>query len=176
VSAWLSYAGGSPRQLFAGADNDAQQDYLFEIAFDMGAFNPLDAHITNPRFAADNQMYEIAVNGVPVFSATAGSSTNEFVAWQPLPVELGRGLFVPGMNSVTFRVFNSPGGPSPMGFRFEGNVVVPEPGSIISFATVAALFCLVLFARSLRGRGNQTVRIAVSFISNSATGVPPDSR
>ena len=106
---------------------------------DLTGFDPSTAVIAAFRYAADNQLTRVSVNGVDVFTAIEGASTNEFVAWQYLG-DLGAGSFAPGVNTIEFEVFNAFGGPTWSGFRFEGTVeaVVPTPSSAALLLVAAA--------------------------------------
>lgn len=102
--------------------------YNYSISFDLTGFVPGSASF-NGRFAADNQVTAITLNGNQITQGGLG----DFATWTSFSASSG---FVGGVNELVFRVRNaaSPTG-NPTGLRVEilGSAVtptaIPEPAS-----------------------------------------------
>jgi hypothetical protein len=124
--------------------NAGPGNYIFQTTFSFAGFDPTTASIPSLRYAADNKLVSLSINGTPVFSQDS-TFAEEFGSFRQLPANLGTGLFHDGINTVTFEVMNQAGLNSPMGLRVEGVVSapVPEPTSaamaLWAVATAVAL-------------------------------------
>ncbi|WP_310475417.1 PEPxxWA-CTERM sorting domain-containing protein [Sandarakinorhabdus sp.] len=133
VSRWMSPASNGNQSL----DPTVDGFYTYSIAFDLGKFVPGTASF-NGRFATDNTVTSILLNGTQITQAGLGT----FNQWTNFSASTG---FVGGLNTLSFRVrnFASPRG-NPSGLRVEilGSAYepVPEP---TSWAMLIAGFGLV---------------------------------
>jgi hypothetical protein len=123
--------------------------YTYSTSFDLSGFDPATASFAG-RFAADNTVDSIFLNGTQIGSGGSFSDWSEFAA------STG---FVSGLNTLEFVVRNfAQDGGNPTGLRVEfsdSNVnVVPEPAS---WAMMIAGFAAVGFAMRRR---RQTVRVS----------------
>lgn len=114
----------------------AQGQWVFETSVTLAAGGG-SAFISGLRYAADNKLVDVTVNGVSVFQQPAGFA-EEFRVWRTLG-DVGLGLFEDGENVVRFTVQNQEGWNSPVGLRVEG-AVVPEPAA---GGALAAVGCLI---------------------------------
>jgi hypothetical protein len=134
--------------------------YSFITTVDLTGFYAASAQIEDIRYAADNALVELIVNGTSVFSDYHDPCIpfcgGGFLGFQSLGTR-GAGLMQSGLNEIEFRVSNyyhETGDANPMGFRVEGLVtaeVVPEPNT-------ALLLGLGLVALSATQRGQRCVR------------------
>lgn len=110
--------------------------YLFRTTVDLAGFDPQSAVIPSLRYAADNKLVSLRVNGTAVFAQDL-TFAEEFGSFRQLPANLGLGLFQAGANTVSFELLNQEGANTPLGLRVEGSVTaqVPEPAA----AAVAAV-------------------------------------
>jgi hypothetical protein len=111
--------------------------YFYTITVSLAASQAAGAFLAG-RWAPDDVGRDILINGVST-GATAAPVTGTFLGpgFTPFPSSLGLGLFIPGENTVSFRVANN--GPGPTGVQVDGAVVGPprEPG-LFPNVTVAA--------------------------------------
>jgi hypothetical protein len=124
--------------------NAGPGNYIFQMSFSLAGFNEATASIPSARYAADNKLIAVRVNGTPVFTQDS-TFAEEFGAFKQLPSNLGVGLFhAGGGNTVSFEVLNQAGFNSPLGLRVEGTVTAqaPEPSTTVSAA--AALGGMIL--------------------------------
>jgi hypothetical protein len=98
--------------------------------------NALTTGIAQLKFAADDNVLDVSINGTSVFThSDCGCSF--YADWTTLNC-VGVGLFQTGNNTITFTVKNNSADPNPMAFRAEGSVAVdacpstsvPEPASL----------------------------------------------
>ncbi len=99
-------------------------DYEFAIDFDLTGLDPSTAVIQG-LWSADNTGSDIFLNGVATENPQSGSF--------PLltPFEISQALsdaFLPGKNTLTFRVNNAGTDVNPVGFRVEGLLAFARPG------------------------------------------------
>ncbi len=112
--------------------------YFFDMQVDLTGFRPETAFLSGFRYAADNELYHIYINGTPVFTNPAPHviTTEEFHNFISLG-DLGLGTFVAGLNTIRFDVLNfnrANTNVSPMAYRAEGAVMavaVPEPSTVL---------------------------------------------
>jgi hypothetical protein len=132
--------------------------YFFDTVVDLTGFDPATAQINGLRYAADNKLVGVRVNGTAVFTQNLGFA-EEFQSFRDLG-NLGSGLFHSGLNLIRFEVFNDLFGTSPLGVRVEGRVeglavATPEPPTLL-LGGLGALFCaawVVGFGKSDRRIG-----------------------
>jgi hypothetical protein len=147
AAGWLADGGSSASRWIAvnsgtGAEgmSVATGTFLFQTVVDLTGYDPTTAFLNSVRYAADNRLTAVRVNGVTVFSQ-APTPGEEFGSFISLPATLGLGQFVAGGNTITFEVTNTPPPPhlssTPMGLRLEGSLsaAVPEPAACVSLAT-----------------------------------------
>jgi hypothetical protein len=111
--------------------------YLFQTNVTLSpSDNAATTGIAQLKFAADDNVLDVSINGTSVFShSDCGCSF--YADWTTLNC-VGVGLFHEGSNSITFTVKNNSADPNPMAFRAEGSVAVdacpgtgvPEPASL----------------------------------------------
>jgi hypothetical protein len=80
------------------------------------------------RYMADNDLTAVRVNGTPVsFAGGAG-----YTAWSGYSTISGPNLFISGVNTLDFSVYNAAGtSGNPAGLRVElSGETTPEPGSL----------------------------------------------
>jgi hypothetical protein len=135
VSRWMTPASNGNQSF----NPTVEGFYTYSLTFDLGKFVPGTAAF-NGRFAADNTVTSILLNGSQITQAGLGS----FNLWTNFSASSG---FVGGLNTLSFRVRNfAGGGTNPTGLRVEilGSAYepVPEPASwmmlISGFAVVGA--------------------------------------
>jgi Concanavalin A-like lectin/glucanases superfamily/PEP-CTERM motif len=140
--AWVAndFNGGFVSVLEPGSLDIAAGVYVYQTTFDLTGLDPLTASIDLNLFS-DNQT-EVYLNGVNTGIVQAGFSLGTQGEYT-----LASG-FVPGVNTIEFRLTNEGAAANPGGFIAELNgtaLVVPEPGS-------AALLALGLGAFAARRR------------------------
>jgi hypothetical protein len=120
-SRWLVLDGGG----FEGV-SVTDRTFVFEVSVDLTGYDAATARVAGLRYAADNKLLSVAVNGAAVFSQPSGFA-EEFHAFRDLG-DRGLGLFQAGRNTVRFEVENAPGfGPSPRGCGSRGRSWPPRP-------------------------------------------------
>lgn len=118
--------------------------YFFDTVVDLTGFDPATAQINGLRYAADNKLVAVRVNGTAVFSQSLGFA-EEFQSFRDLG-DLSSGLFQSGLNLIRFEVFNDLSGNSPLGLRVEGTIeglavaATPEPPTLW-LGGLGAMFC-----------------------------------
>jgi hypothetical protein len=135
VSRWVTPAA-NPAQNF---DPTVDGFYNYSIAFDLTGLVPGSASLSG-RFAADNEVTAITLNGMQITQGGTGG----FTFWTSFSASSG---FVSGPNTLQFTVRNfASGGGNPTGLRVEvagTALAVPEPASwtllIAGFGLVGAL-------------------------------------
>ncbi len=133
VSRWLT-----PTPLAGNSlDPTADGTYSYTLAFSLDGYKPGTASLAG-RFAADNEVLGITLNGVTISGIGGG-----FDRWTIF--SSAGGSFVSGINLLTFRVSNfgqADGNPSGLRVELGGNAEVPEPQSwvllIAGFGLVGA--------------------------------------
>ncbi len=135
VSRWMTPAA-NPAQSF---DPAVDGFYNYSLNFDLTGLVPASASLSG-RFATDNEVTAITLNGVQIAQGGAGG----FAFWTGFSAASG---FVNGTNTLQFTVRNlaSPAG-NPTGLRVEvagSALTVPEPASwamlIAGFGLVGAV-------------------------------------
>jgi hypothetical protein len=109
--------------------------YFFQATVDLTGYDASTAAIANSRFAIDDGLQGIRINGNTIYTLPDGRVQTRFDEFETvLPPDLGAGAFQPGVNTITFVLENAVSG-TPVAFRFEGNVIaaVPEPGGAAVF-------------------------------------------
>jgi hypothetical protein len=111
--------------------------YNFQTTVDITGFDPSTARLLTVRFASDNKLINVYVNGTVVASPIPDGAHNGLEEFHTLPTPLGAGLFTPGVNTITFQVINDEG---PQAFRYEGSVTATGglPGDFNADAVVNA--------------------------------------
>ncbi len=148
--AWLG-SNATSRWLTPGSNGNASYDgsadgyYDYSLNFDLSGFSAGTAAFAG-RFAADNAVTGIALNGTQIAQGGAGS----FNAWTSF-ASTG-GTFLSGLNTLTFTVKNvqqSSGNPTGLRVEFLESAIssVPEPAS---WAMLIAGFGMVGFASRRR--------------------------
>lgn len=110
-SRWLTIVKEPPQDVFVPPGT-----YFFETQVDLTGYDPTTAALAGFRFAVDNSLESIEINGQSV--AAPGGGLGQF---QSLGT-LGQGAFIAGMNTIRFVVRNDPSGNNPLGLRVEGRV------------------------------------------------------
>lgn len=140
VSRWMTPASNGNQAFNPTTDGF----YTYTISFDLGKFVPGTASF-NGRFAADNSVTSILLNGTQITQGGVGT----FNTWTSFSANNG---FVGGLNTLSFRVRNFAGaGVNPTGLRVEilGSAYepVPEPASWTMLISGFALVGVVLRRR-----------------------------
>lgn len=101
------------------ADGVPVQNYTFETTFTLGAFTSANF---SGRFAADDSVTEVRLNGVTIPISGGGFSflTNFSYAGN---------AFQTGLNTLSFDVINSGAGPTGLQVEIAGASFVPEPAT-----------------------------------------------
>ncbi|MFO0897485.1 MAG: Ig-like domain-containing protein [Pirellulales bacterium] len=91
--------------------------YDWETHVDLTGWDPATATLSALRYAADDTLLNVAINGAVVFTPgpNGGNAFRD-------AGDVGLGAFKDGINTIRFRVLNNPGAPTPMGLRVEGEV------------------------------------------------------
>ncbi len=91
--------------------------YDWETQVDLTGWDPATATLSALRYAADDTLLNVAINGAVVFTPgpNGGNAFRD-------AGDVGLGAFKDGINTIRFRVLNNPGAPTPMGLRVEGEV------------------------------------------------------
>jgi hypothetical protein len=134
LSRWLVLPGTGLEGISVGPGT-----YFFDTVVDTTGFDPATVEITGLRYAADNKLLSVRINGTAVFMQDM-SFAEEFMTFHNLG-NRGLGLFQSGLNTIRFEVDNQLGVVSPMGLRVEGLVEgqptgvggVPDPGAMLLF-------------------------------------------
>lgn len=127
--------------------------FRFQTTVDLTGYNPATAFLDSLRYAADNKLTALRINGTTVFSQGT-EAEEEFGSLIALPATLGQGLFVSGVNTLTFEVLNTEPPPhlstTPVGFRLEGSVsaTVPEPTACLALGAMGTLCALARRCRA----------------------------
>ncbi len=127
-SRWVSTAGSN--------NATPLTTFFFQTTFDVSEADWNSARIEDFRFAADNQLIGLSINGTSVFSASPVPTGDfDYENFQSLGT-IGSGLFQEGSNTILFAVYNGQHEPgtNPMGFRAEGVVtagIIPEPSTAL---------------------------------------------
>jgi hypothetical protein len=130
--------------------------YVFQTVVNLTSAEALTARIVGLRYAADNSLILVTINGTTVFSQPIVDTAKEFESFHDIG-DVGLALFRAGSNTIEFTVNNAPVGPTAMGLRVEGEVTsaVPEPSSFL--LTGAGLTALLSYAFGYRrGRGRRS--------------------
>jgi hypothetical protein len=123
---WAENSGSSR---WIGPDNSPAGegppgDYEFTIDFDLTGLDPASAVIMG-MWSADNTGSDILLNGVATGNAQSGS----FPFLSPFEISVTEGdAFLPGVNTLTFRVNNAGDANNPAGLRVEGLVAFARTG------------------------------------------------
>lgn len=141
TSRWMTPARNAGQSFDAAADGF----YTYSLRFDLDGFVPATASFSG-RFAADNQVAQIRLNGTVISQAGPGG----FSGWTGFAASSG---FISGFNTLDFVVRNlrqSSGNPTGLRVEFVDSRItaVPEPAS---WAMLIAGFGLVGAAARRRG-------------------------
>lgn len=122
-SAWIS---PSPDYFDLGSDA-GDTTFDFQTTFDLAGYNPAATSLMF-RYMADNELTAVEINGTPV-SFAGGAS---YAAWSGYSTISGPNLFISGVNTLDFSVYNAAGTTgNPAGLRVElSGETTPEPGSL----------------------------------------------
>lgn len=138
ASRWLVLPGSGLEGISVGPGT-----YFFDTTADLTGFDPATAQINNLRYAADNKLVGVWINGTRVFFQNQ-QFAEEFASFRSLG-NLGAGLFTSGLNQIRFEVSNQLSSPSPLGLRVEGSVdaqplasAVPEPTTLVLVGALCA--------------------------------------
>jgi hypothetical protein len=126
ASRWISVLTNNGAE---GLDGPAGY-YNYQTTVNLTGFDPSTAVLSSIRFASDNKLINVYVNGTIVASPIPDGSHNGLEAFHTLPTRLGAGLFTAGINTITFKVINDE---LTEAFRYEGSVIatrVTGPASI----------------------------------------------
>jgi hypothetical protein len=136
-SRWIVVDVPHPESPLSGAGNLVLPGtYSFLTSVDLTGFLPASSQIENIRFAADNQLIGVLINGTSVFSEPPADPREDFHQFHTLG-SVGAGLMQSGLNEIEFRIYNGTFGgnnANPMAFRVEGLVtaeVIPEPNTAL---------------------------------------------
>ena len=110
ASRWLVLPGAGREGITVGPGT-----YFFETTVDLDGFDPASASLSGLRYAADNKLVNVRINGVSVFAQNTNYA-EEFKAFHDLGT-LGSGLFHGGLNTIRFEVLNQAGANTPLGLR-----------------------------------------------------------
>lgn len=130
IGPWLGDNGSSTWITPSVTTDGPEGDYTYALTFDMSGLNVSTAGIFG-RWAVDNVGAEILLNGV----GTMNFNGNGFGGWTEFFIspELDD-TFLPGLNTLTFNVFNGPGA-GPTGVRIEflsaTAAPIPEPSTAL---------------------------------------------
>jgi hypothetical protein len=139
VSRWMTPASNPA----ASFDPTTAGFYVYSLDFDLTGFLPGTASFSG-RFAADNAVASITLNGNTVFQAGPGS----FSGWTAFSANSG---FVTGTNQLLFTVRNDAGSGNPTGLRVEfSNSSISAVPESASWAMLIAGFGLVGAVRRRR--------------------------
>ncbi|MEJ7607917.1 MAG: PEP-CTERM sorting domain-containing protein [Bryobacteraceae bacterium] len=135
----------SPQPSYRTGATDVGGDFTYRTNFDLAGFDFATAQLSL-RFAVDNDLQDILLNGV-----STGISGSGFSAFSPV-FKINAG-FQAGVNSLDFVTYNRPqatGNPNALRVEFTGSdaSAVPEPGTWILLAS--GLSAVVLTSRRLR--------------------------
>lgn len=130
IGPWLGDNGSSSWITPAADTNGPEGDYSYELTFDMTGLDVSTAAISG-RWSVDNVGAEILLNGV----GTLNFNGNGFGGWTDFVIAPSLDdAFLPGLNTLTFNVFNGPGA-GPTGLRVEflsaTAAPVPEPSTAL---------------------------------------------
>ncbi|MBX7166429.1 MAG: hypothetical protein K1X74_08765 [Pirellulales bacterium] len=154
ASRWIGIASPGP---IPGSVFGDPGTYFYDVDCDLTGYDPLSASLRDLRFAADDRLVRIWLNGVVLWENP--SLNSQFSNWQGLAEFLGFGDFLPGINHLRFEITNGNPAfdePSPMGLRLEGYVAataVPEPASWVLALVAVAGIVPCLRRRAIRTRG-----------------------
>lgn len=108
--------------------------YFFGTQVDLTGFVPTTAQLTGLRYAADNKLVGIYINGNSVWQQS-DSFGEDFYEFHSI-ADLGLGFFQPGLNTIRWEVLNQGSYPTAMALRLEGAVsaqATPEPSTLAIF-------------------------------------------
>jgi hypothetical protein len=122
-----------------------------QTTVDLTGFLPNTAVIPTARFAIDDDLLGIQVNGTPIFTPGNGFQRG-LDKFYGLPANMGAGTFHAGLNTITFNLQNNVPG-TPLAFRLEATVTatpVPEPAAAAAAVVGLALGGTALLCRRRR--------------------------
>jgi hypothetical protein len=130
--------------------NVDQGTYIFQTAVTLTPAQAAAARIAGLRYAADNSLILLTVNGTTVFSQPTSDVERDYTSFHDIG-DVGLGLFRAGGNTIQFTVDNAPVGATAMAFRLEGAVTsaaVPEPSAwVLAAVGLAGGFATNLMRR-----------------------------
>lgn len=117
--------------------------YTYTTTFDLTGIN-LSTALLKGRLATDDQLTGLRINGTAV---TLPASTTGYSYWTDFAVATG---FISGVNSLSFDVLNSGGGPTGLRVEFTGNQLTPVPEPESYALALAGLMTVGVLARRRR--------------------------
>jgi hypothetical protein len=137
ASRWIAINSGSGLEGISVAAGD----YFFQTTVNLTGFLASTAIIPSLRYASDDELVSLAINGTPVFSQPQRGTDGEFFGFNQLSANLGAGLFQDGSNTISFEVYNVVGDTA---LRVEGSVTasVPEPASLLMALPLSFLLAM----------------------------------
>lgn len=124
------------------ADNNATTSFTYSTTFSLTGFQVTSASFSG-KFAADDQVTSILLNGTAI--GAIGGGYTSFTSFDSTG-----GLFVAGLNTLTFVTLNSGSGPTGLNVELSGNATaVPEPAT---WGLMITGFGMVGFAARRRTR------------------------
>ena len=103
------------------ADGTPTATYSFSTTFDLTGYSPFSASFSG-KFAADDEVTSVILNGTNI--SITGGGYSFFT-----PFSYSGAGFVAGVNTLTFNVLNSGGGPTGFNAEISGTAFVPEPAT-----------------------------------------------
>ncbi len=148
TSRWIALSGTGEAGLSV-----PQGTYFFDTSVDLTGYQAFSAQISSLKYATDNQLVGIRVNGLSVFSQAFNDFAEEFRVFQNLG-DLGLGGFHAGVNTIRFEVYNAPGlfgnAPNDLALRIDAVVTATVPEPTTGSLAAIGLVCLAWQLKRLR--------------------------
>ena len=112
------------------AYSEPKIDFTYSTTFSLAGFDPKSASFTG-KFAADDTVTAITLNGVALPYSGGG-----YKSWTSF--DSSTGGFVDGLNTLSFTVYNSGGGPTGLDVQISGSAepsVIPEAATWVMMMT-----------------------------------------